>query len=131
MAKTAEDQAAAIEPISTAECQAAVVDPKSPVKNKAGGSQVGSPQRLFPARNLLKRPATAARSLLANGLSSPNLGASVRGLPDGWSSFKKVRKDGASANQVDTYYKAPMGKVFPSLSQAKKYVRRLAIEDKQ
>ena len=127
--KDAEGQEAATEPKSGAEGQAAAIEPKSPIKNKAGGSQVGSPQRLLPVRSPRKRPASAAGSLLADGLSSPSAAGSVPGLPNGWPSFKKTRKHGATANRKDIYYTSPEGKVFPSLIQAKKYVGSLAIDD--
>ena len=89
----------------------------SPLKNKAGGLVAGSPERVFPLHNPCKRPASAASSL-------PD-------LPDGWSSFTKTRKHGASANRKDICYTSPEGNVFPSLIHAKKYVGNLATEDKE
>ena len=46
-------------------------------------------------------------------------------LPDGWETFTKPRKDGARAGKVDAYFKAPDGKILPSLAQAKKYAEKL------
>ena len=94
--------------------QNAAEAPKSPPKQQPrtpSGTIAGSPQRIFPLRSPKTKKRRAA--------------GAVDELPDGWGTFTKSRKEGARAGKTDTYYKAPDGKVLPSLAQAKKYAEKL------